>query len=135
MAKKTTHRNINFYGSSDLLKKIEAAAGSIEKSVETALRKSSEKPKKEMLNYMGKHRRSGATEESFRETFERGKDGKFIYKLGFDIKKGGLPALFLNYGTPKIPPSFFIDNALENNIDEIIKIQNDTLQEILKELL
>lgn len=124
---------IDFYGSSELLKKLEKAGANVEKLVVDALQKSVEKPKAEMLDFIRQHKLTGETENSF--TTEIKQEGDKVYlKLGFDIKNGGLPAVFLNYGTPKIPPSFFIDNAIENNVDEIKRVQLEALNEAFKEL-
>lgn len=56
------------------------------------------------------------------------------FEYGFDAKKGGLPALFLDIGTPKIKPSFFIYYAVENNMKKIHEIQMQELSRIVKEL-
>lgn len=125
---------IDFYGTSELLQKLEKAGGNVEKAIVNALKKSAEKPKAEMLEYIRQHKLSGATEESFTEEIKSEGD-KIYMKVGFDIKKGGLPAVFLNYGTPRIAPSFFVDNAIENNIDEIKRVQLEALNNAFKELL
>lgn len=124
---------IEFFGSSELLKKLEAAGANVEQCVIDALHKSVEKPKAEMLEYIRQHKHSGATEESFSEEIKKEGDKVFV-KVGFDIKKGGLPAVFLNYGTPRIAPSFFVDNAIDNNIDEIKRAQIDALNKAFKGL-
>lgn len=125
---------IDFYGSSELLKKLEKAGANVEKAIVNALKKSAEKPKQQMLEYMHQHKLSGATMKSFTEEIKSEGD-KIYMKVGFDIKKGGLPAVFLNYGTPRIAPSFFIDNAIENNLDEIKRVQLEALNNAFKELL
>ena len=58
-----------------------------------------------------------------------------FFEYGFDPKKGVLPALFLDVGTPTIQPSFFIYYAVENNLAQIHKIQNEELTKILKGLI
>lgn len=57
------------------------------------------------------------------------------FEYGFSIEKGGLPALFLDIGTPRQQPHFFIYYAVENNLDKIHKIQKEELMKILKELI
>jgi len=126
---------IEMYGVSDLLKKIEKANGNLEDAISKAVEKSVELPKQDMLNFMEQHHRSGDTEESFTVYPIKWKDGVGTVKLGFSIKKKGLPAVFLNYGTPKIQPTFFIQHAVDDHIDEIHQIHRNTLEEILKELL
>lgn len=124
---------IDFYGSADFLKKLEKAGADVEKVVADALEKSAEKPKEEMLQYIRQHHFTGQTEESFTTEVKHEK-GKVFLKVGFDIKKGGIAAVFLNYGTPKIAPSFFIDNAIDHNVDEIKRVQLEALNEAFREL-
>lgn len=124
---------IDFYGSSELLKKLERAGANVEQCIVDALQKSVEKPKEEMLQYIRQHKLTGQTEDSF--TTEIKHEGNKVYlKVGFDIKKGGIAAIFLNYGTPKIAPSYFIDNAIEHNIDEIKRAQLEALNKAFEEL-
>lgn len=125
---------IDFYGSSELLKKLERAGANVEKCIVDALQKSVEKPKEEMLDYIRQHKLTGQTEDSFTTEIKHEKN-KVYLKVGFDIKKGGIAAIFLNYGTPKIAPSWFIDNAVENNLDEIKRAQIDALNKAFEELL
>ena len=56
------------------------------------------------------------------------------FEYGFDAKNGGLPALFLDIGTPKIKPTFFIYYAVENNLKAIHSIQKAELMKILEGL-
>ena len=125
---------IDFYGSSELLKKLERAGANVEKCIVDALQKSVEKPKQEMLDYIRQHKLTGQTEDSFTTEIKHEKN-KVYLKVGFDIKKGGIAAIFLNYGTPKIAPSWFIDNAVENNLDEIKRAQIDALNKAFEELM
>ncbi len=125
---------IEMYGVGDLLKKIEKAGGDVEKAITKAVEKSVELPKRDMLNFMAKHHKTGHTEESFTVYPIEWKDGVGTVRLGFSVRKGGLPAIFLNYGTPTIQPSFFIQEAIDNNIDEIHQIHRNTLEEILEAL-
>lgn len=57
-----------------------------------------------------------------------------FFEYGFEVAKGGLPALFLDIGTPKIKPSFFIYYAVENNMSKIHAIQKEELTKILEGL-
>ena len=109
---------IEFFGTSELLKKIEKAGGNVEKACENALRASVQAPKQEMLQYIQQHHLTGQTEDSFVEEIKN-ENGKIYCEVGFSIRKGGIAALFLNLGTPKIKPSFFVDDAIDHNIDKI----------------
>lgn len=125
---------IEFFGTSEILKKIEQAGGNVEQACFDALQKSVEKPKAEMLDFIRAHRLTGVTEDSFVEDIKQ--EGNKIYlELGFSIRKGGIAALFLNLGTPKIAPTWFIDNAVDKNIDAIKKAQLDALKETFQGLM
>lgn len=124
---------IEFFGTSELLKKIERAGGNVEQACMDALKASVQKPKEEMLQYIRQHHLSGQTEESFVEEIKQ-ENGKIYCEVGFSIREGGLAALFLNLGTPRIKPSFFIDNAVDHNIDEIKKAQLEALNKAFREL-
>ena len=127
---------LEFFGEADLLKKIEEAGGNVEESIISAIRKSAEKPSNEMLSFIRKHKRSGRTENSWTETIKN-KDGVITAEIGFSIRKGGLPAIFWNVGTPrKAPPAtWFVDNAIESNIDNIINEQNEALRKAFADLI
>ena len=126
---------IEFFGSTELLKKLEEAGGNVEEAITTAIRKSAVKPSNEMLGFIRGHKRSGRTEDSFTEEI-KSKDGVITAEFGFSVRKGGLAAIFWNVGTIRQAPKahWFIDNAVENNIDEIIKAQNDALMRSFKDL-
>ena len=64
-----------------------------------------------------------------------------FFEYGFDADKGGIPALWLDIGTPnrdpkygQVKPSFFIYYSVENNLKKIHAIQNEELMKIVKEL-
>ena len=126
---------IEFYGSSEIIKQLESAGADVEKEIINAIRKSAVKPSNEMLGFIRQHKRSGRTEDSFTEEI-KSKDGIITAEFGFSVRKGGLAAIFHEYGTPrKAPPaSYFISNAIDNNIDEIIAEQNKALLNSFKSL-
>lgn len=69
-----------------------------------------------------------------------------FFEYGFDVSKGGIKALWLDVGTPKRPPTekgkytgtvdptFFIYNAVENNLSKIHEIQKQELMKIVEGL-
>lgn len=132
MAGGKTH--VDFYGGDELLRKIEKAGGNVEQALIKAMKRSLEKPKQEMMDFIKQHRLTGVTEDSFVEEIEI-KDGIITARIGFSVRKGGLPAIFLNVGTPKMPPTYFIDNAVEQNMDFIYKEQKLALEDAFRELL
>lgn len=130
---------IDYYGTDEIIQKLDRLGANVSEELAKALIKSAKKPKAEMLAYIKQHRDTGKTEESFTETVrEDTTKGKIYLDIGFNLNKKdgkpGLPALFLNYGTPFIEPSFFIDNAIENNRDEIKRVQQETLEKVAREM-
>ena len=86
--------SIEFYGTAELLRRIEEAGRNVEKEIADALIASAEKPKEDMLKVIREYRYTGLTESSFREELKN-ENGTIIYKIGFSIKDGGIAALFL----------------------------------------
>jgi len=121
---------ITFYGDKQIIDKLDSIGANVEKVCLEALKKSIQLPKQEMLDFIKEHRRTGTTEESFKEEFSV-ENGVISCYVGFDLPKG-LPALYLNVGTPTIEPTFFIDKAVENNLDEIRNIQLKYISEMFK---
>lgn len=128
--------SVSFFGFGELLEKIDEAEGNIVDAVVRATKASSKPIKRDLLSYMERHKLTGGTESSFVDVTDIKKGyGRISYKIGFDIKKGGLPALFLDIGTPTIKPSFFVYYAFMSNEDEIKEEQEKALKEALSELL
>lgn len=134
--------SLDFYGFEDLLNKIVQAGGKLDDVIVRAIKASSKPIENDLLAFMRKHTKpvskisTGATMESFTNVGDVQRTGGYVwYKLGFDIKEGGLPALFLDIGTPKITPSFFVYYAFSKNMDNAKREQEQALQEAFKELL
>lgn len=142
MAKKGKYRGssvkrknlIEMYGVSELLKTIETAGGKVDAAVKVAVDRSLEIVGADMQNFMRSHRDTGETMRSF-EQIPAKSDGNIVKaETGYNIKKGGLPAIFLDVGTPKRKPYFYRYYAVENNRKQIEEIQRSTLNEILEGL-
>lgn len=120
-------------GLEDLLERIKKAGGNITQATETALKESAKPFYDDLRSGIAKHRDTGLTESSLR-TLDVKWDGNVAsLKVGFDINKGGLPALFIEYGTPKQKPRPFIRPAITRNKPKARKIQQKVLVDILKE--
>lgn len=127
---------IEFFGTTELLKKLEKAGANLEKEIANALSRSIQKPKDDMINFMQTkpEHKTGRTVNSWTETIEE-KDGVIYMEAGFSVRKGGIASIFWNLGTPYRTPTFFVDKAVEENIDEIKKIQLETLNKAFRELM
>lgn len=140
MAKKGRGSSLNgkgleMYGVSDLLKKIESAGGNVENAVKKAVDESLKIIGDDMQKFMAGHKQTGDTMESYEQVPAKvGKGGLIEAEVGYNAKQGGLPAIFLDVGTPKMKPYFYRYYAVENNRKRIEDIQQQALNDILKEL-
>lgn len=142
MAKKKAYRGssvkrktlVEMYGVSDLLKKIEAAGGKVDEAVKKAVDNSLEQVGMKMQLFIMQHRLTGDTYKSYEQLPAKAEGNKVEATVGYNIEKGGLPAIFLDVGTPKQKPHFFRYYAVENSRQQIEEIQRATLNEILEGL-
>ena len=125
---------IDMYGVSDLLQKIEKAGGKVDAAVKKATDESLKQVGLKMQLFMMEHRDTGKTFDSYTQIEAAITDGNVTGLVGYDKKKGGLPSIFLDVGTPKQKPYFFRYYAVENSRTQIEEIQRATLNEILEDL-
>lgn len=140
MAKKGKRRGTSLksgfelYGASELLKKIEAAGGNVDEACKRAVDASLKIVGDDMQNFMSGHRLTGDTMASFEQVPATVNGGKVEAVVGYDAKNGGLPAIFLDVGTPKQKPYFFRYYAVNNNTARLKEVQHAALNEILEGL-
>ena len=85
--------------------KLEKLGGNLRKTVEKALEESAEYVNDNLERDIKPHRRTGKTEKSLKKDWKVEWQGMTAsIPVGFDITKGGLPSIFLMYGTPKHGP-------------------------------
>lgn len=125
---------VEMYGVSDLLNNIEKAGGKVDEAVKKAVDKSLQVVGADMQNFMSGHILTGETFASYEQVPAAAKGNKVEANAGYNIEKGGLPAIFLDVGTPKQKPHFYRYYAVENNRKRIEEIQRATLNEILEGL-
>lgn len=117
-----------------LLERIKKAGGSIEQATEKALTESAEPFFDDLRAGIAKHRLTGETESSLRKNRVEWEGGKASIKIGFNINNGGLPALFVEYGTPTQKAQPFIRPAITKNKPKAKRIQQAILNNMLKDL-
>lgn len=122
-----------FSGFEEMINKIEKAGGTAEKAAAAAVKEDAEWTRQQLLDFIKKNKETGATEASLIAVNVEAFRGKISCKVGFSIDNGGLAAIFLNYGTPKIAPTLFIDKAF-NNKKKHQEIQEKAMQKILSEI-
>lgn len=125
---------LDLKGLEEMLERIKRAGGNIEQAAEKALKESAEPFYDDLQAGIKEYHDTGDTELSLRTTNVKWEGNVATLKVGFDMKKGGLPALFIEYGTPKQKPRPFIRPAITRNKPKARKIQQKVLSDILKEL-
>lgn len=125
---------LDIKGLEDMLERIKKAGGKIEQATEKALKESAKPFYDDLQAGIQAHYKTGDTELSLRSTNVEWNGNVASLKVGFDMNRGGLPALILEYGSPKQPARPFIRPAITRNKPKAKKIQQKVLGDILKEL-
>lgn len=102
MAKKY---GLNFDGVMELSEKLQEFGGDLRETAEETLAFIPAKVNPELKTAMAKHRKSGRVERSIIEGQQVTWTGNVAsIDVGFDLKTGGMPSIFLMYGTPRHAP-------------------------------
>lgn len=113
----------------NLISQLEELDGNVKKTTEKALKKSQEHITSNVHNEMKKHKQTGDTEKSIVENPHVIWVGNMYAEIdvGFDISNGGLPSIFLMYGTPRMEKDQKLFNAIygSRTQKEIAEIQAD----------
>ena len=100
MAKKSKN-TIDLYGWRELIQEIERLGGNIETACEEAILQSGKNATNRYKKFIDEHHYSGLTEKSVVDDLKVERQGsKMILQTGFDVKKGGAPAIWLDRGRP-----------------------------------
>lgn len=133
MSKNTMKLDLN--GVKELLERLQKAGGNIDAAAEKALVESAQPFMEDLKRGIQKHHRTGLTEASLKDPTQIEREGnRLTLNVGFDLGKGGLPALFIEHGTPRIKPQPFIQPAIRKNQTKSRKIQQAVLTKLLKEI-
>lgn len=121
-----------------LAAKYESAGGKLKDLAEGCLTAAHEAVTPDLKKDIKKHNRTGKTEASIVEDAKVEWEGtRGSIPIGFKISDGGLPSVFLMYGTPRIKK----DTKLHSDIygskakKKIVKAQEEVFQKGIKKLL
>lgn len=104
MAKKNKF-SLDFKNFEDYAEKLDKLGGDLKDTAGEALRKSYEYVTNNLEPAINKHRETGKTEKSLLKNSKVTWTGNTAsIDVGFDINNGGLPSIFLMYGTPRHGP-------------------------------
>lgn len=124
-------------GLENLLDELEAVEGDLKKTTESALKAGKAVVTPKLKSAMRKHERTGRTEDSIDEDYNVNWEGDVAsIDVGFNFKKGGMPSIFLMYGTPKMPPDNELYEAIygKNAQKEVKKAQTDAFKKVIRRL-
>ena len=100
-------------GLEELIERIDKSGGDIKQAVNQALTKGKQAVQPDIEEAIARHRRTGRTEASLDQDMHVTWDGTVgSLEIGFHIRKGGLPSIFLMYGTPRMQPDKKLYNAV-----------------------
>lgn len=104
MASSKNKLKLQFNGFNDMFAKLDKLGADTKKIASDALEESFNAVTPGVLAAIKPHKDTGKTEESLVTTPQVVWEGTRAYvEVGFDLDKGGLPSIFLMYGTPRHP--------------------------------
>lgn len=96
----------------DLLERIQEMGGDVDSIVQESLKQSADRATSELRQGIARHRRTGRTEDALIDSpTVQNVGGKYYVKVGFKLPQG-LPARYINKGTPTNTPDPFVDKAM-----------------------
>lgn len=118
---------LNFDGVAELSEKLEQLGGDLKKVAEEALEFIPGDVNPKLHAAMQKHKGHGVTERSIVEGQQVKWTGNVAsIDVGFDLKKGGMPSIFLMYGTPRHAPGNQYGGPVRPDAQEHPGIKADT---------
>lgn len=113
MANKSKRKlGINIEGFPELLQRFNKLGLDYKKPLEDAVISQTKEISKNLHRDMKKHYRTGKTESSIVDEKPQWEGSMLTTQFGFNIKEGGLPSIFLMYGTPRMKK----DTKLYNDV-------------------
>lgn len=134
MANKT---RIEFDGFEEVIARLSKLEGDIKGTTEKALKETHSIITEKVDIAIRKHKRSGRTERSLvRNTKIEWAGSIASVETGFDISNGGLPSIFLMYGTPRMKKDQALYNAFfgKKTKEEIMTAQEKIFYDEIRRL-
>lgn len=104
---------LKFDGMEELIEEFERLDGDLKKATENALKASKQIVTPNVQSAIARHKRTGATEKSLDKNMQVEWEGATAsIDIGFHIRQGGLPSIFLMYGTPRMKKDTQLYNAV-----------------------
>lgn len=129
---------IDFEGFQEYMEKLDKLGADTKEITNKALQKSYEEVTPTIESAIKPHHQSGDTEKSLAKNESVEWEGTKAYiKVGFNIRNGGLPSIFLMYGTPRMKPDKKLYNAIYGSSvkKKVRKIQEEIFHEELRKVM
>lgn len=130
---------LDFKGLEEYANKLDklSRTDALKRAVEKALEESAKLVNTQLEAEMKRHRRTGRTAESIVDTKVDWSGTTASVKVGFDLAHGGLPSIFLMYGTPKQAKDQRLYNAIYGSTTKkkIKQVQEEAFNRVLKEVM
>lgn len=134
MANKT---RIEFEGFEEVIARLKKLDGDIKGVTEKALKETHKVITKKAETAIAPHKQTGATEKSLKRNAEIEWAGSLAsVEVGFDISNGGLPSIFLMYGTPRMKKDQNLYNAFfgTKTKKEVMELQESIFYDEIRRL-
>ena len=129
---------MSFKGFEEMAAKFDAMGGDLREVITECLEKSHGLVTPKLHADMARHRRTGRTEGSILDDAQVEWSGTTSsINIGFSVRKGGLPSIFLMYGTPRMEK----DTKLYNDVygtriqKEIKALQEEIFRKKMDEIM
>lgn len=129
---------MSFKGFEEMAAKFDAMGGDLREVVTECLEKSHGLVTPKLHADMARHRRTGRTEGSILDDAQvRWSGMRATVDVGFDIRNGGLPSVFLMFGTAKMKKDVKLYNDIygKKTDDEIKALQEEIFRKKMDEIM
>lgn len=127
--------NVEIDGFDEVIARLNELECDVKKVTEKALRGTHSHVTEKLKKAIKPHKQTGVTESSLKKDAEINWSGSAAkVNVGFDISKGGLPSIFLLYGTPrtKKDPKLYAALYGKKTKQEIKEIQEDAFYDAIR---
>lgn len=125
---------LQFDGMEELIKEFEQLGGDLKSATENALKQSKKAVTPGIDQAIKKHHLTGDTEKSLDKEIKVEWEGTTAsIDVGFHISQGGLPSIFLMYGTPRVTKDTKLYNSIYGSKvkKQIAEIQKEVFQKMI----
>ena len=129
---------MQFDGFTDVIHQLEQLEVDVRETVTDALQEAGQLVTEQARAAIQPHERTGKTEASLRENPTVEWTGtEAAVNVGFDINNGGLPSIFLMYGTPRMKKDIKLYNAVygAETKKKIEQIERDALDNAVEKAM